>query len=200
MVVPSQHPRSPSLSCLSTPSHLVMQRGGALVIRRLCGHMGAERSPLLTQPASHIHAHTLTLAHTFHTLAQRGGALVIRRLCGHMGAERSPLLTQPAPHIHAHAHTCPHFCTSMQRGGALVIRRLCGHMGAERVFTELSQILDQEEDLAFASTLVQASVGCLQCSHLCEGGMVVTGVRVGGWWSAATGDTGHLAECGGAPA
>ncbi|GAX78869.1 hypothetical protein CEUSTIGMA_g6308.t1 [Chlamydomonas eustigma] len=44
----------------------------------------------------------------------------------------------------------------LQRGGALVIRRLCGHMGSEKVFTELSQILDEEEDLSFASTMVQA--------------------------------------------
>ena len=103
-----------------------------------------------------------------------------------------PLDTTSFSYPCPHAYTCPHFCTSMQRGGALVIRRLCGHMGAERVFTELSQILDQEEDLAFASTLVQASVGCWCCSHLCEGGVVVTGVRVGGCWSAATGDAGHL--------
>ncbi|KAG1654361.1 hypothetical protein FOA52_011295 [Chlamydomonas sp. UWO 241] len=44
----------------------------------------------------------------------------------------------------------------LQRGGALVIRRLCGHMGGEKVFAELSQILDAEEDLAFASMLTQA--------------------------------------------
>ena len=49
----------------------------------------------------------------------------------------------------------PHLLPPCQRGGALVIRRLCGHMGSERVFTELSQILDAEEDLAFASTMVQ---------------------------------------------
>lgn len=53
---------------------------------------------------------------------------------------------------HSLVHTC---VAGSQRGGALVIRRLCGHMGSERVFTELSQILDGEEDLAFASTMVQ---------------------------------------------
>lgn len=44
----------------------------------------------------------------------------------------------------------------LQRGGTRVIRRLCGHMGAERVFSDLATILAAEQDLAFASTIVQA--------------------------------------------
>ena len=39
----------------------------------------------------------------------------------------------------------------------MVIRRLCSHLGAGRVFSELSKILDEEDDLAFASTMVQVS-------------------------------------------
>ena len=43
----------------------------------------------------------------------------------------------------------------LQRGGALIIRRMCGHMGPQRVFCELAGVLADEEDLPFASTLVQ---------------------------------------------
>ncbi|WIA13429.1 hypothetical protein OEZ85_007009 [Tetradesmus obliquus] len=44
----------------------------------------------------------------------------------------------------------------LQRGGPLVIRRLCAAMGPEVVFREFASILDGEEDLGFASTMVQA--------------------------------------------
>lgn len=44
----------------------------------------------------------------------------------------------------------------LQRGGALVIRRLCAHMGAEKVFKEFACILDEQQNLAFATTMVQA--------------------------------------------
>lgn len=43
----------------------------------------------------------------------------------------------------------------LQRGGPLVIRRLCAAMGPEVVFREFASILDGEEDLGFASTMVQ---------------------------------------------
>lgn len=43
----------------------------------------------------------------------------------------------------------------LQKGGPLVIRRLCAAMGPEVVFREFASILDDEQDLAFASTMVQ---------------------------------------------
>jgi vacuole morphology and inheritance protein 14 len=43
----------------------------------------------------------------------------------------------------------------LQKGGPLVIRRLCAAMGPEVVFREFASILDQEQDLSFASTMVQ---------------------------------------------
>jgi hypothetical protein len=45
----------------------------------------------------------------------------------------------------------------IQKGGSLVIRRLCAAMGAEKVFREFASVLDQEQDLVFASTMVQVS-------------------------------------------
>jgi vacuole morphology and inheritance protein 14 len=47
----------------------------------------------------------------------------------------------------------------LQRGGSLVIRRLCAAMGPEKVFREFASILDKEQDLAFASTMVQVISG-----------------------------------------
>eukprot|EP00775_Hariotina_reticulata_P005343 gene5343-5580_t len=43
----------------------------------------------------------------------------------------------------------------LQKGGPLVIRRLCAAMGPEVVFREFASILDAEQDLSFASTMVQ---------------------------------------------
>jgi hypothetical protein len=51
-----------------------------------------------------------------------------------------------------------HCCWS-QRGGALVIRRLCAALGSEAVLVELAGALDSEQDLGFASTMVQVSAG-----------------------------------------
>ena len=68
----------------------------------------------------------------------------------------------------------------LQRGGALVIRRLCGHLGAEKVFTELALILHQEEDLGFASTLVQAlNLILLTSPEVCVCGGGIDGLN--GW-------------------
>lgn len=47
----------------------------------------------------------------------------------------------------------------LQKGGPLVIRRLCAAMGPEVVFREFASILDAEEDLAFAATMVQVRQG-----------------------------------------
>jgi hypothetical protein len=48
----------------------------------------------------------------------------------------------------------------LQKGGPLVIRRLCAAMGPEVVFREFASILDDEQDLAFASTMVQVGGVC----------------------------------------
>ncbi|XP_010554404.1 PREDICTED: protein VAC14 homolog [Tarenaya hassleriana] len=44
----------------------------------------------------------------------------------------------------------------LERRGALIIRRLCVLLDAERVYRELSNILEGESELDFASTMVQA--------------------------------------------
>ncbi|KAJ4901304.1 Protein VAC14-like protein [Raphanus sativus] len=44
----------------------------------------------------------------------------------------------------------------LERRGALIIRRLCVLLDAERVYRELSTILEGEDNLDFASTMVQA--------------------------------------------
>ncbi|KAJ0692839.1 putative vacuole morphology and inheritance protein [Helianthus annuus] len=44
----------------------------------------------------------------------------------------------------------------LERRGALIIRRLCVLLDSERVYRELSKILEEEADLDFASTMVQA--------------------------------------------
>jgi len=41
------------------------------------------------------------------------------------------------------------------RRGALIVRRLCVLLDAERVFREFSTILEGEDDLDFASIMVQ---------------------------------------------
>lgn len=43
------------------------------------------------------------------------------------------------------------------RRGALIVRRLCVLLGAERVYREFSTILEGEDDLDFASIMVQVS-------------------------------------------
>lgn len=53
----------------------------------------------------------------------------------------------------------------LQKSGALVIRRLCAHMGSERVFQEFASILTSEEDLSFASRMVQALNLIMLTSH-----------------------------------
>lgn len=50
----------------------------------------------------------------------------------------------------------------LQKGGPLVIRRLCAAMGPEVVFREFASILDVEQDLSFASTMVQVSRGVMR--------------------------------------
>ncbi|KAJ0228862.1 Protein VAC14 [Hirschfeldia incana] len=44
----------------------------------------------------------------------------------------------------------------LERRGALIVRRLCVLLDAERVYRELSTILEGEDNLDFASTMVQA--------------------------------------------
>ncbi|XP_057963324.1 protein VAC14 homolog isoform X1 [Malania oleifera] len=44
----------------------------------------------------------------------------------------------------------------LEKRGALIIRRLCVLLDAERVYRELSMILEKEDDLDFASIMVQA--------------------------------------------
>ncbi|ESQ33147.1 hypothetical protein EUTSA_v10003708mg [Eutrema salsugineum] len=44
----------------------------------------------------------------------------------------------------------------LERRGALIVRRLCVLLDAERVYRELSTILEGEDNLEFASTMVQA--------------------------------------------
>ncbi|XP_010916213.1 protein VAC14 homolog [Elaeis guineensis] len=44
----------------------------------------------------------------------------------------------------------------LEKRGALIVRRLCVLLDAERVFREFSTILEGEDDLDFASTMVQA--------------------------------------------
>ena len=44
----------------------------------------------------------------------------------------------------------------LQSRGSLVIRRLCSLLGPEKVFTTVSHLLVREQDLPFASTMVQA--------------------------------------------
>ncbi|XXG51177.1 hypothetical protein AAC387_Pa02g5009 [Persea americana] len=44
----------------------------------------------------------------------------------------------------------------LENRGALIIRRLCVLLAAERVYRELSAILEREDDLEFASIMVQA--------------------------------------------
>ena len=41
------------------------------------------------------------------------------------------------------------------RRGAIIVRRLCVLLDAERVYRELSTILEGEDNLDFASTMVQ---------------------------------------------
>lgn len=46
-------------------------------------------------------------------------------------------------------------CCCVQRGGAVVFRRLCSVLGPEPVLVESAAVLEHEEDLAFACTMVQ---------------------------------------------
>ena len=56
------------------------------------------------------------------------------------------------------------------RRGAIIVRRLCVLLDAERVYRELSTILEGEDNLDFASTMVQVFIlsevssvkGCLK--------------------------------------
>lgn len=52
------------------------------------------------------------------------------------------------------------FCLLLFRRGALIVRRLCVLLDAERVFREFSTILEGEDDLNFASTMVQVFLVC----------------------------------------
>lgn len=56
---------------------------------------------------------------------------------------------------------------NLLRRGALIVRRLCALLGAERVYCEFSMILEGEDDLNFASIMVQVSI-CLDLSALCS--------------------------------
>jgi hypothetical protein len=63
----------------------------------------------------------------------------------------------------------------LQKGGPLVIRRLCAAMGPEVVFREFASILDDEQDLAFASTMVQVGMRHSKAQHVTAG--------QGAWWT-----------------
>ncbi|XP_010926109.1 protein VAC14 homolog isoform X1 [Elaeis guineensis] len=57
----------------------------------------------------------------------------------------------------------------LEKRGALIVRRLCVLLDAERVFREFSTILEGEDDLDFASTMVQAlNLILLTSSELAE--------------------------------